>query len=288
MGHFEPSRAKGEGLRSAMDAALWRSVRDLPHIAAQRDNNPRRATPMDYGAYADLVLNIPAWQTVPDTVREEARRHLNQRLSIPAVPSQDPAPLPLIRNFATDDYSALQLDRISRWMTTEEANDLGLAAASDADVARIGDNVRRALAYLEKADPELFGEILALVDEIIVTTPGSRQRFEYTAGTSFGVWGAIVVNSMLVLDWTEAYDMLAHEAGHLLLFAIARDEPLVLNASDAIYASPVRDDPRPMDGIFHAAFVASREARAFDRLLAWHGQTGGLTPTDEKLAEESL
>ena len=243
---------------------------------------------MDYGAYADLVLNIPAWQNVPDTVRDEARLHLSQRLSAPPASRQARAPMPLVRNYATDHYTKFQLDRISRWMTTEEANVLGLAPASDDDVSRIEDHIHRALAYLEKADPELFGEIVALVDEIIVTTPGNRQRFEFTAGTSFGVWGAIVVNSSLILDWTEAYNMLAHEAGHLVLFAIAREEPLVLNASDAIFVSPVRDDPRPMDGIFHAAFVASREARAFDRLLAWHGRTGGLSPADEKLAEEIL
>jgi len=100
--------------------------------------------------------------------------------------------------------------------------------------------------------------------------------------------GETPVSIDLLQDWIECYNMLAHEEGHLALFAIARDEPLVLNATDPVYASPVRDDPRPIDGIYHTAFVAAREARAHDRLLEWHEQTGALSDSDAKLVSESL
>jgi HEXXH motif-containing protein len=49
-----------------------------------------------------------------------------------------------------------------------------------------------------------------------------------------------------------------HEAAHTLLTALAVEEPLVKNPRGARYRSPVRTDPRPMEGIYHATFVLAR------------------------------
>ena len=60
---------------------------------------------------------------------------------------------------------------------------------------------------------------------------------------------------------------LVHEAAHQLLFGLAVDEPLVLNSINERYGSPLRTDPRPMDGIFHATFVCARMYYAYERLM---------------------
>jgi HEXXH motif-containing protein len=43
---------------------------------------------------------------------------------------------------------------------------------------------------------------------------------------------------------------------------------MVLNSDDERFTAPLRPDPRPMMGIFHATFVLSRVVRVFRRLAA--------------------
>src|SRR5690606_33877017 len=45
---------------------------------------------------------------------------------------------------------------------------------------------------------------------------------------------------------------------HTLLFGLSVDEKLVENPDSERFSSPFRLDPRPMDGIYHATFVAAR------------------------------
>jgi HEXXH motif-containing protein len=51
------------------------------------------------------------------------------------------------------------------------------------------------------------------------------------------------------------------------LFALSADGPLVENDDKARYCSPLRADPRPMDGIVYAAYVTARMHRAVAQLL---------------------
>lgn len=59
---------------------------------------------------------------------------------------------------------------------------------------------------------------------------------------------------------------LIHELSHLHLFAMMGLDPLILNPEEELFTSPIRSDKRPMSGIFHAAFVLARIARAFGKL----------------------
>ena len=276
-------------MRAVMDATLWSSVCNLLGSEQPCLHDQMRALPLDYGAYSDLALNIPDWQEFSAEMRIEAEAHLRGRLeNSGADESRRLFGQPAIFNFSEDNFSAAQLQRMERWFATEEANTLGPVSVAQPDLQRVHKDLHKALAFMEKADPEFWGEIVALVDQFVVVRPDRSHRIEFTAGTSFALWGAILLNADLLLDWTELYNTLAHEGGHLLLFAIARDEPLVLNNNDAEFTSPVRDDKRPMDGIFHAAFVAAREARALDRLLSWQSGSKALSQADCDAAEESL
>ena len=57
------------------------------------------------------------------------------------------------------------------------------------------------------------------------------------------------------------------ESGHNLLFGLCADGPLHTNEDDDRFASPLRIDPRPMDGIIHAAYVTARMHQSVQRLL---------------------
>jgi HEXXH motif-containing protein len=61
-------------------------------------------------------------------------------------------------------------------------------------------------------------------------------------------------------------EVLAHESAHSLLFGFTVDEALQDNPDEELYASPLRVDPRPMDGIYHATFVSARMHWAMTRL----------------------
>jgi hypothetical protein len=72
------------------------------------------------------------------------------------------------------------------------------------------------------------------------------------------LWGAIFINASLHPDPLTMATGLVHEAAHLLLLGSTMGKPLVENDPSERYASPLRADPRPMDGVVHACFVLAR------------------------------
>ena len=57
------------------------------------------------------------------------------------------------------------------------------------------------------------------------------------------------------------------------------EEPLVFNDDEQLYVSPLRPDPRPMDGIYHATYVSARMYYALEQARS----SGYLD--DEQIAE---
>ncbi len=126
--------------------------------------------------------------------------------------------------------------------------------------------IRQALALLADAAPELAGEIAELVAEIVLAVhqPGSS---DFDGATSFTLWGGVLLNAGDRAGALELAQALAHESAHGFVFAHAIEEPLVRNPYEQRYPSPLRTDPRPMDGIFHATFVVARMHYAVSRIL---------------------
>ena len=86
--------------------------------------------------------------------------------------------------------------------------------------------------------------------------------------------GATLINADIRRNPIEVVDLLVHESSHLLLFAFSSQSALTKNAGTERYSSPVRSDPRPIDGIFHACFVTTRVHLAMKRLIG----SGGSLP----------
>jgi hypothetical protein len=129
--------------------------------------------------------------------------------------------------------------------------------------------IRDALALLDEGDPDLAGEIRALLREIILAA-GTKdpKALTFDGASSFMLWGAIIINANRSDGAIGMVQMLAHESAHNLLFSFSADQPLVENSPDELFSSPLRKDPRPMDGIYHATFVTARMYRAVRQLLA--------------------
>jgi HEXXH motif-containing protein len=141
---------------------------------------------------------------------------------------------------------------------------------------------------LRDAEPELCGEVETIVRDIVVTRPHETNVLDYTGATSFALWGALVLNSERHPSWVHFYRQIVHEAGHNLLYGISRDAPLVLNGPADLLPSPIRTTPRPVEGVFQAAFVSAREVLALDALLSRHDEAACLSDDEAALIWDLL
>ena len=67
-------------------------------------------------------------------------------------------------------------------------------------------------------------------------------------------------------------------------FGAGVNGPLVENGSEESYAHPLRQDPRPMDGVFHAAYVIARMHQTVERLI----ESGVLDEEQTEAARKDL
>ena len=128
-----------------------------------------------------------------------------------------------------------------------------------------------ATRLLHRAAPELGAEIGALAHETVLVRDVSRagdDSMVFDGASTFYLWGAVVLNIARQHDRTGLATALAHEAGHAYLLGSTLGMPLVENDPAERYTSPLRGDPRPMDGLVHAGFVLARMIWWQDRMLA--------------------
>ncbi|MGH6893152.1 MAG: aKG-HExxH-type peptide beta-hydroxylase [Dongiaceae bacterium] len=125
-----------------------------------------------------------------------------------------------------------------------------------------------ALSATTRAVPELAEEIRAIVSEVIVIAGAPGAPYQFDGGSSYRLWGALFLNVKRGATRVGLIEALAHEAAHSLLFGLSVEETLARNPDDELFTSPLRADPRPMDGIYHAAFVSARMHWAMSGLIA--------------------
>lgn len=125
--------------------------------------------------------------------------------------------------------------------------------------------VDAALPKLAELDSELFGEFTSLVQEIrLFDGRGARGI------TSTRCYGTILLriptsDQELTSPFLYFLDHLTHELSHLVLHGFMNHDPLILNGHAERFAAPMRPDPRPLYGIYHAAFVLARIIRVLAR-----------------------
>ncbi len=128
--------------------------------------------------------------------------------------------------------------------------------------------LQSALERFEPVVPELVGEVRAIVSQVVLAVGAPGAGYQFDGGSSYQLWGALFLNPSFHPTEVDVLEVVAHESAHSLLFGFTVDEPLQLNADDELYSSPLRVDPRPMDGIYHATFVSARMHWAMSQLLA--------------------
>jgi hypothetical protein len=141
-------------------------------------------------------------------------------------------------------------------------------ASSNEALALTEQEIGAAFALMQYADPILHDEVRHLLRMIVLGAPASSHLDDVFNGAStFFLWSATLLNANLRRSPISMMDLLIHESSHVLLFGLSADGALTRNSGDQRYFSPLRSDPRPIDGIFHGCFVATRVHLAMGRIL---------------------
>lgn len=249
--------------------------------------------PSDFTAYFDLVALADPSVTRLGLLAEQVVRRaalVHSRLARDATHTQrGQLAQPRIATLCKPFFSEDEVSALHRWWDMEPQNALNLVAVDAAQLQAARDQIARALDELEQASPQFHAEVLTVAQEIVLARSGDARRMDFGGVSSFAAWGAIGINQAAHGHWVAFMKTIVHESAHLLLFAIARNEPLVLNDLAERHGSPLRDDVRPLDGNLHAAFVSAREALALDACLTRHeARSVGDASADVDLLAQSL
>ena len=283
---FDPSAERARRLDERMRRRLADSVRYVARQAAgQLDPSPELlagffarleqgpVSPHSFAAYYDLVLALD------EDDLEEAGERFHEMLSAP--PPADELRIVSLGEIR-DERDA---DRLRRHVDTDPDLPLAILPPPPELAAAARSLIEAALALLRSAHPALAAEIAALVREIVlVTGPADPKALRFDGASSFMLWGTMLLNASVLQTKLEMVQRIAHESGHNLLFGLASDGPLVENDDQERFASPLRVDPRPIDGIYHATFVSARMHQAVARLL----EAGALAGAEREEAERAL
>lgn len=170
-----------------------------------------------------------------------------------------------------------QAGRYRRLVDENTALGAELQALTPAAFASARDMVKEAIALLDAAAPDVADEFGTLVHEIVLVDRVGSRPF---SASSFQLWGTLFLKLNPKTTRVEIAESLAHETGHALLFGLSMGKPLVENPPQERYPSPIRHDPRPMDGVVHATYVIARMHYTMARLL----ESGLLTNDEERIA----
>lgn len=243
-----------------VEALLERLRAGLPH------------SPVLFGQYYDLVLLL----LDGDIERAEAllRRFCREE---PVRPGQQ---VGVLGPSGASERNRLYLEKMAAGMS----EGLTLHAPPESVAETFVERYREGVALLQQAAPELAAEVEALVRDVVGVVGGPDDTGEFQGGSHYQLWGALFLNAYLHTTRIAMAEVIAHESAHSLLFGFCTHEPLVWNDDAELYPSPLRADPRPMDGIYHATFVSARMHWAMARLVA----SGLLSEEEVVMAREAM
>lgn len=268
--HFTPSGCRARAIDRRMRALLADS---LVYIAEQVEGilpfdgaalntlaeglaAGQKYPPSTFGLYTELVLAINAGDN-DEAVRLLAELALEK-------PLDQGCRLGALKDPASDATAA----RYMRLMNSDPTANFNMLPPTPAIVEQFKTRFEHGYQLLRQSVPALADEFDALVSQIILVEGDSNAQYQFDGGSSYMLWGGLFLNAASHENPVAVAEVLAHESAHILLFGFASDEPLVHNDDSELYASPLRTDLRPMDGIYHATYVSARMHWAMSALLA--------------------
>lgn len=265
-----------EDLASSLQTIAHRAAARLPGDvqieAACRNLRTHRVDPALFAAYYTFIHHVQAndWDSAADLWRVIAAR------------ASEPARL------ECQPFNPLDEDAARFQVLLAAGGQTGrlFAAPEERDWQALSRHADNALALLEAISPAWRAEIDSLLTRIYAAVPPKDAVWHFSGSSSFMVWGAVFLNVQRHKDRLRVLTGLVHEATHQMLFGLSRRQPLTENPPGQRFHSPLRRDPRPMDGVYHATYVSGRIC-AFYALLARHegldeGERAGISERIER------
>ena len=270
---FIPSAESGLRSRRAIHARLNESLRhifqqcsghvefDSARAAAlvHRTETGERLPPTLFGHYFLLV----------DAIENGTLQQVREAIEIILKHADGtPAPRMHIRPFNRHGFSAEEETDFRRQFVSDSLLDEQI---SHLDERREPDTLaqfQRALGILQQHAPQTFAEIEILASEFVPAYGNAVNGMEFDGCSSLERWGTVLVNAKPPRTDLELGEAITHESAHNALFATAPVNFHVENDPQELYKSPLRLDPRPMNGIYHATFVLARMCFAMREIAA--------------------
>ncbi|WP_169391281.1 aKG-HExxH-type peptide beta-hydroxylase [Stappia stellulata] len=246
-------------------------------LLAQLDR-PLRVAPALFGHYFDAVDAVAA-QDLPALQR--AIDELTTRAPETAPPALQLRPLNR-EGFTEEEEAAFRRQFVSDSLHDSQLSHL---TGPPCDAALV--ELRASLALLRDHAPTSYSEMETLVSEIVPAHGEAVNDLEFDGASSLKRWGTVLINMSRSRSPAALAETLVHEAAHGTLFAMSPVEFYLHNGADARYASPLRADPRPLDGIYHATFVLARMHFAMRELTDAPGITQDARTEAIALARQS-
>jgi hypothetical protein len=129
------------------------------------------------------------------------------------------------------------------------------------DPSEVASDVQEVLRRIREVDSASAAEFDALVTDVVIMSSNAIN-----GGTSFKAFGYLLLRERnFDPDWTNYLETLIHEAAHLYLYCLWSIDPIIIDDGGRMYKSPLRAEPRPLSGIFHAMFVLARIIRSLGK-----------------------
>lgn len=126
-----------------------------------------------------------------------------------------------------------------------------------------------ALEVIENSSDAFYDDCLTFLKEIVVVD--CKYTANFTDKAFFGVI-FLSANFAALNDANLTAERIIHEVGHIKLNAIILSDRLHLAPVDTMLKSPLRRDPRPVDGVLHAVYTFARISKFWASLTPHNDQ----------------
>lgn len=232
---------------------------DISHILEkyQKVDTTKNFSPTIYSAFTRLVLNSASGNLVSilDVINKlniiADSEIYNSKFSISGILTED---------WEVDFVNKIRSEKIS----AVNSNLPVVFPILDLNISELENSIFNSLSLLQSIDFDFFQEIDSYLTRIKLFVGKG-----ISASTSASAFGAIFLATPKTSENSDYYftEHIVHETSHLQLEILHAVDKLVLNNDSERFKSPVRTDPRPIIGIFHATFVLSRMVRVFKRII---------------------
>ncbi len=267
---FAPSAARGAALDAAVRARLAESLDTIADTA-------EAGLACDAAAIRDLARAVAAHPVrsavmvrYTEAVTAVTSGEVGQAeacLAALADPALRAPAAPRLITLRDADLGPGGAEAYRRVLDDDPENPLAVLPLEDAALGPAEARLAEAMALL---DPDFAGEIRAVAPEILGLRGLPGRKLLFDGAMSFYLWGCFALNLDRPRSPLDLAIALAHEGAHAVLFGRTMGGPVVTNADDERYASPLREDPRPMEGIAHATWVLARMHLAVAGMLESH------------------